>query len=162
MNVGCHNTTSFALFASLLCALGGCNSSSPSAGSSADADNGSCPPPVDVAWVDPGCSFAVPPTVKTTGPCTGSVGVTGVDLSEPSWLVLTASAAGTCQVELTFETGTTTTFNVDFVSVPPPLDGCNYAFIAVNDAGSQCVPSACVLSIPAPTCDAGLDAEPSD
>ena len=157
-----NHTNLFAPFVLLMCVLGGCNSSSPSTGSGA-GDN-PCPPPSDVAFVNLGCSFGVPPVVNTTGPCTVVMG--GGSMGGPAdALILTSEDAGTCQVELTFGTGATTAFNVDFVSVSRPFGsdptGCGYNFIAVNDAGSLCLPSACQLSIQAP-CETGLDAEPSD
>lgn len=139
----------FALLALVTYVLGGCNSNA----------NSSCPAPDDFAYVNLGCSLAVPPVVKTTGPCSGMMG--GGSLGGPAGvLLLTGNGAGTCQLEVTFGTGATTTLDVVFVSQPGPCGA--EEFVALDDAGSPCIPSACQLLTQATTCDAGLDAEPSD
>jgi hypothetical protein len=91
--------------------------------------------------------------VRTTGPCTGAMG--GGSMGGPAQdLILTSNGAGTCQVELTFSNGDTSSLNVVFVSQARPYDDCDPNFIAVNDAGIECIPGECQLSIQAP-CDAG-------
>jgi hypothetical protein len=77
-------------------------------------------------------------------------------------VILTASGAGTCHVELTFGNGATSSLDLDFMSqwigCGSDPHGCGEGFIAVNADGSPNIQ----VSVPGATCDAGLDAEPSD
>jgi hypothetical protein len=107
--------------------------------------------------------------VKTTGPCSvcpvvlanGEIpdGSTCAVLGPSQNIMLAANGAGTCHVELTFASGATSSVDVDFMSVP---QGCgNEAFLPVGADGSPC--AACgQVSVPDPTCDAGLEAGASD
>ena len=106
--------------------------------------------------------------VKTTGPCSvcpvalanGSIPEgAGCAVPENSpYIILIANGAGLCHVELTFASGATSSVDLDFMSVP---QGCgNEGFLPVAADGSPC--AACgQVSIPNPTCDAGLDARAS-
>jgi hypothetical protein len=80
-------------------------------------------------------------------------------------IMLTSNGAGTCHVELTFGNGATSSVEVDFMAVSPPLPGCDDEFLAVTADGSPCN-GPCggyfTVSAPDPLCDAGLDAQPSD
>jgi hypothetical protein len=74
---------------------------------------------------------------------------------------LTGSGAGTCHVELTFGNGATSSVDVDFMAMPPPLPGCDEEFAAVTADGSLCNGSCngwFTVSAPDPLCDAGLEA----
>jgi hypothetical protein len=128
--------------------VGGC---SPSQGGGGPSNASNCPSPDRIALVNLGCVPVEPPVVNTTGPCTSSAASIAEDI------LLTSNDAGTCHVQITFESGATSSVDVDFVSVAPPLSGCDQGFVAVSMDGGLCVPNACELSLPEPICDAGLD-----
>jgi hypothetical protein len=130
--------------------------------SNADAAVGSyrghCPPPSDILAIDLGCGSSESPAVKTTGPCT-------LNSADPisankQTVYLQANDGGTCHVEVTFESGATSSVDVNIISRWRPVGSdphaCGQEFIAVDDAGSPCLPSACEFSIPGRMCDAGL------
>jgi hypothetical protein len=72
---------------------------------------------------------------------------------------LQSKNAGICHVELTYESGAESLVDVKFISRWRPLGsdphGCGQEFVAVNEAGSVCLPSACAFSIPEQMCDTG-------
>ena len=86
----------------------------------------SCPAPVSSATIELGCVPTEPPVVKTTGPCSvcpqalpNGMIPEGSGCSVPdnvAYIVLLANGAGTCHVEVTFGSGTTSSVDVDFVS----------------------------------------------
>lgn len=103
--------------------------------------------------------------VKTTGPCTASVPTFASAAMNAQNIMLTASGAGVCHVELTFGNGAASSVDVDFMAVAPPLPSCDESFMAVTADGSPCNgPCNGLFAVSAhdPTCDAGLDAAPSD
>jgi hypothetical protein len=129
----------------------------------------SCPPPLNSAVIQLGCVPSEPPVVKTTGPCSvcpvvlanGEIpdGSTCGALGPSQDIMLMANGAGTCHVELTFASGATSSVDVDFMSMP---QGCgNEAFLPVGADGGPCAECRQV-SVPDPTCDAGLEAGASD
>jgi hypothetical protein len=105
-----------------------------------------------IAVIPSGCG---PPVVKTTGPCTAALVPLAFPQENSQGLALTPNGAGTCHVEVTFGSGATSSVDLDFVSewraCGSDPHGCGQAFVATNQ-----------VSVPAPTCDAGLDAEFSD
>lgn len=107
----------------------------------------SCPSP-DVALVNLGCASVNPPVAKTTGPCAAVA-----DVSQG--ITLEGNGTGTCHVELTFGNGATSSVDVDFTAVAPPLPGCDESFVAVTGDGSPLSQ----VSAPDPMCDAGLEAD---
>jgi len=125
----------------------------------------SCPPPLSTAVIDLGCVPIEPPVVRTTGPCSvcphalpNGMIPEGSGCAVPdnaTYIILLANAAGTCHVELTLGSGATSSVDVDFMSTP---QGCgNEAFLPVGADGGPC--AACgQVSVPDPTCDAGLEA----
>jgi hypothetical protein len=116
-------------------------------GGAGGCDHGACncPSPATQAFIQLGCVLIEPPAVKTTGPCTASA------VENSQQISLTANGAGTCHVEVTFGSGATSSVDVDFTSVWEPCGsdphGCGQGFVATNQ-----------VSVPEPTCDAGLDA----
>jgi hypothetical protein len=138
-----------------------CTAKDNDAGADAGADGsyrGHCPPPSDIFAIGLGCGSSESPVVKTTGPCT----VNSVDpmSADGQSLRLQTNGAGTCHVEMTFGSGATLSVDVNVTSRWRPVGSdphaCGQEFIAVNDAGSDCLPSACEFSIPGRVCDAGL------
>jgi hypothetical protein len=111
-----------------------------------------------IAVIPSGCET---PVVKTTGPCS----VCPVVLAngeipegphcESQHITLIANGTGTCHVEVTFGSGATSSVDVDFISqwlaCGSDPHGCGQLFVATNQ-----------VSVPEPTCDAGLDGEASD
>jgi hypothetical protein len=126
--------------------------SSPSA-----ASRGICLPPPDVAAINLGCVPSEPPVVKATGPCTVTTG----DAETKQYVYLQSNDAGICHVELTFGSGAKSLIDVNFMSrwraMGSDPHGCGQEFVAVNESGSPCVPSACTLSVPELMCDAGTE-----
>ena len=126
----------------------------------------SCPPPDTSAYVvNIECVSAEPPTVRTTGPCEfcpvgkPSDGGHCAVFDDSQGITVSANGAGTCHVELTFATGTTSSVDVNLVSVPQACG--NVAFVPVGADGGPCY--ACSqISLAGPMCDAGLDAPASD
>jgi hypothetical protein len=130
----------------------------------------SCPPPPNGAAIDFSCLPTEPPVAKTTGPCSvcppaaPNTPISGCAVPEHSrYIIVIANGAGTCQVELTFGNGATSSVDLDFTShwiaCGSDPHGCGEGFIAVNaDGGSPNIQ----LSVPEPICDTGLDAESSD
>jgi hypothetical protein len=138
----------------LVCATGGCGSSS------TVADSQRCPK-LDFSVLNIGCVSSQQPVVKTTGPCTAfSSDGQNANLA----LILTSDDAGTCHVEWTFGSGATSSVDVDFMSAQLPGGsrgggGCGQGFVAVTKSGSPCI--GCQLSVPGLMegtllCDAGL------
>jgi hypothetical protein len=75
-----------------------------------------------------------------------------------SYIILLANGAGTCHVEVTFGSGTTSSVDVDFVSEQrPACCGGGESFLPLTADGSYYNPT-----VRDPTCDAGQDAAPSD
>ncbi|MDB4987228.1 MAG: hypothetical protein JWN04_2406 [Myxococcaceae bacterium] len=124
-----------------------------SSSSGAESSKGSCAPPSDIAALDLGCIPSAPPVLKTVGPCTVASG------ESAQTLYLQSTDAGVCHIEVTFETGVTSTVDVSFVARWRALGddphGCGQEFVAVTDAGSACSPSACQFSVPE-ACDGGV------
>jgi hypothetical protein len=148
----------------LALAVGACSSS-------AGAGVCSCPPPPNEAIIELGCVPVEPPVVKTMGPCSacptvlanGSVpeGSNCAVLPNSNRILLTTNSAGICHVEVTFGNGATSSVDVDFVSewraCGSDPKGCGQAFIPVTpDGGFD------TLSLPDPTCDAGVHAAASN
>ncbi len=132
----------------LLFASAGCVAASPSSSAS------SACPKLDYAYINTGCVMSQPPELKTTGPCTASaVGQHGQDVE------LTAKAAGTCHVERTVGSATSST-DVTFALRPIPLgsdpSGCGQGFVAVTEDGGSCI--GCQFPVPEWQCDAGTGA----
>jgi hypothetical protein len=74
-------------------------------------------------------------------------------------ITVSANGAGTCQVELTFASGATSSVDVKFMSVPQACG--NVGFVPVGADGGPCY--ACSqMSLAGPMCDAGLEAQASD
>jgi hypothetical protein len=128
----------------------------------------SCPPPPTSATIELGCVPTEPPVVKTTGPCSvcpvvlanGMIpdGSHCAVFAPSQNIILTASGAGTCHVEVTFGSGTTSSVDVNFVSEQrPACCGAGEGFVPVTADGSYYNPT-----VRDPTCDAGQDAAPSD
>jgi hypothetical protein len=128
----------------------------------------SCPPPSTTATIELGCVPTEPPVVKTTGPCSvcpqllpnGMIPeVSHCAVPEnANVIVLRANGAGTCHVEVTFGSGTTSSVDVDFISQQQPACcGNGEGFLPVTADGSYYNPT-----LQDPTCDAGQDAAPSD
>lgn len=146
----------------LIAGPGACaSSSSPgdsSTTASSDGDSASsygiggrgCFPPVLSARVRIGCVPREPPVL--TGPC-----ILGSGESKET-VVLTATGAGTCHVEVTFGTGARSSIDVNFIAEWRPFGddphGCGQAFWALNDAGSVCG-AYCEFALPEGVCDAG-------
>lgn len=139
------------------CAITGCSSS----------DNGvcSCPGPPREATIDLGCVRFESTSVKTTGPCTvcpshldtGSLppGNYCEVLPGRTSIVLMASGAGKCHVDVTFEGGTTSSIDIDFMSewiaCGSDPHGCGEGFVP-----SRLDASVGLFSLRGPSCDAGL------
>jgi len=96
--------------------------------------------------------------VGTTGPCTVSPGDDAQGNAQ--YVYLENNDAGTCHVELTFGSGATSSIDINVISMWRPLGfdphGCGQEFLAVDESGSPCGPSACYFSIADRMCDAGL------
>jgi len=108
----------------------------------------------DEAFINLGCDPIVAPAVNTTGSCTGYPDSVGGDV------LLVGHDAGTCHVQIIFESGATSSVDVDFIVVPPS-GACDEGFVTVGPDGSVCgVPGACQVSLPEPLC--GPEAESSD
>jgi hypothetical protein len=74
------------------------------------------------------------------------------------YVIVVANGAGTCHVDLTFANGAASSVDVDFLSEPiAACCGGGEGFLPVTADGSYDN-----LTVQGPTCDAGLDAEPSD
>jgi len=123
-----------------------------------------CPPPPTSATIELGCVPTEPPKVKTTGPCSvcgmppGGSGC--AVLGNAPYIVLLASGAGTCHVEIAFGSGNTSSVDVDFVSDSgqrPACCGTGEGFVPVTADGSYYNPT-----VQDPACDAGQDAAPAD
>jgi len=131
--------------------------------------HGSPAPPFG-ATIQLGCVPVLPPMVTTTGPCSVCPVVLPNGMMPPgsgcavpshsSYIVVNASGAGRCHVELTFGNGATSYVDVDFISIGCESDphGCGQGFLGTNADGGPSIQ----VSVPAPNCDAGLDAEASD
>lgn len=129
-----------------------------SAGDSSSAE-GHCPPPNNTALLHLGCIPSAAPTVKTTGPC-------GVNNSyaDPEMLretiLINSIDAGTCHIDVTLKSGTTTSVEVNFMANWRSLNGdphgCGIQFVPVNDAGTSCFDAECLFLVPGVACDAGL------
>jgi hypothetical protein len=128
----------------------------------------SCPAPPTSAAIELGCAPTEPPVVKTTGPCSvcphalpNGMIPEGSGCAVPdnaTYIILLANGAGTCHVEVTFGSGTTSSVDVDFVSEQrPACCGGGEGFLPVTADGSYYNPT-----VRDPACDAGQDAAPSD
>ncbi len=115
-----------------------------------------CPAPVHFAVIHLGCVPMEPPVVKTTGPCSVCVPSQCGPTDNSQNINLTSDSAGTCHVELIFGSGATSSVDLDFMSqwlgCGSDPHGCGQAIVAATTT----------VPVPEPTCDAGLDAEPSD
>lgn len=132
----------------------------------------SCPSPPASATIQLGCVPSQPPVVTTTGPCSVCPAALPNGMIPPgsgcavpqdaSYVVVRAQGAGTCHVELTFGNGATSSVDVDFVSewiaCGSDPHGCGEGFLATGADGGPDNP----VSVPAPVCDAGVDAKASD
>jgi hypothetical protein len=148
-----------AMLGFLVFGAGGCNI----------AGECSCPAPPTSATIELGCVPTEPPVVKTTGPCSvcpqalpNGMIPEGTGCAVPgnvAYIVLLANGAGTCHVEVTFGSGTTSSVDVDFVSSEqrPACCGGGEGFVPVTADGSYDNPT-----VRDPACDAGQDAAPSD
>jgi len=83
----------------------------------------SCPATPASAAIELGCVPTEPPVVKTTGPCSvcpavpPNTPIHGCAVPEnSSYIIVIASGAGTCHVDLTFANGAASSVDVDFVS----------------------------------------------
>jgi hypothetical protein len=130
-------------------AAGGCSSSH------ASPPGENCPAPDDYAFINLGCAPVEPPVVKTTGPCTASAAHFVVAAQDAQNIMLISNDAGTCHVEITLGNGATSSVDVEFMSVSRAF-GCGQEFVPITADGND------LISVAAPVCDAGLDAEPSD
>ena len=115
-----------------------------------------CPAPVDpvvIADIPVGCE---PPVVKTTGPCTADLAGFSSPAENSRGLLLIGNDAGTCHVELTFGSGATSSFGVNFMSFWAECGsdphGCGEGFGAANVDGSPFIQA----PVTEPICDAGL------
>jgi hypothetical protein len=90
----------------------------------------SCPGTPSGATIELGCVPTEPPVVKTTGPCSvcpralpNGMIPEGSGCAVPdnaTYIILLANGAGTCHVEVTFGSGSTSSVDVDFVSEKGP------------------------------------------
>ncbi len=129
-------------------AAGGCAPASQPAESCFPADN--------LETVDIGCAPAEPPVLKTTGPCTATVG-TGQGAHV---ITLASNDAGICHMDMTLGNGVTSSVDEDFVSIWRPLGsdphGCGQALVPFAADGGPCS-NGCELPVPKPDCDAGRE-----
>ncbi len=147
---------------------GACSSSSsPQAG-----PGGACPGHVSDTVISLSCVPAVPPLITTTGPCVASDGDGGADISlglsgggqisvpnDGQEIVVAGNGEGTCQVQLRFANGDTTSVDVNFASMWYPLgtdpQGCGEGFVAVTSDGGGCI--GCQLELPQAVCGGTAD-----
>jgi hypothetical protein len=137
---------------------------------------GSCPAPLNIAVIDLGCVPIQPPVVKATGVCSVCP-VVPWDEPTPEGshcavtqysqdITLMGNDVGTCHVEVSFGSGTTSSIDVKFVSMWRPFGsdphGCGQAFTAVTKSGSLCYPGTCTFSLPELACDSGKDGGADD
>jgi hypothetical protein len=131
-----------------------------------------CPAPPRSATIQLGCAPSQPPVITTTGPCSvcpaalsNGMIPQGSNCAVPqdaSYVVVEASGAGTCHVELTFQNGAMSSVDVDFVSdwiaCGSDPHGCGEGLLATGADGGPDDP----ISLRGATCDAGTDAGASD
>jgi hypothetical protein len=100
--------------------------------------------------------------VKIAGPCTLSEGEAGTE----QYVFLQSNGAGICRVELTFASGAKSTIDLKFMSKWYPFGsdphGCGQGFVALDDSGSICLPSACTFPLPERMCDGGTENDAGD